>query len=139
MNGLYQAMGRMVRTLGRPLAEDEADAIEAILEAARAWAEDRLDLFDAARVGPITPPSGGPPNVAYGRTLALMYTPKDDPRRHQLVRLCNELDKRKKVITEQGMAFDREDIARSNEAIAICRRNGSLPPPVWVRHDKEPL
>lgn len=97
----------------RPLTEDEQWAVQEILDAAQEWSEGRLPLGLFATIGPL--PAWNSQgrrydSVGYGRALALMSTPQDDPRWDALNRAIDELVRRQDVtVTRQGV-FDRQEL-----------------------------
>lgn len=95
----------------RELTDDDRGCIEDVLDAAAAWAAGAMPFYDAASIGGIQTP-------AYTRMLAVMTTPKDDPRWRNLMDLLEVLIRSQGYrICRQGV-FTSYDIRESNEHVA---------------------
>lgn len=105
----------------RPLNADEALAVEDALDAAAEWAAGRLPWQEAARQGAMGYRHWQGrmiESTGYGRFVALLVTPHDDPRWQPLARLCDLLSRQQGyVMTTQG-TFSREELG---EAGAVVR------------------
>ena len=91
----------------RELSDDEQWAVSEILDAARDWADGSFPLYLFAEVGKLPAYDSHNRRVdsaGYGRALALMVTPKDDPRWESLNRAI-------------GALVDLQDIVRTKQGI----------------------
>lgn len=93
--------------INRELTDDEKWARDDILNAARDWADGKMPIYIFAEVGKLPAYDSRNRRVdsaGYGRCLALMTTPKDDPRWDALNRAI-------------GALVDLQDIVRTKQGI----------------------
>lgn len=101
-----QAVAHLLPSRSLAAEQEIAD----VLDAATEWAQGRLPLGEAARVGTLAYGQGRP-SPAYTRCVAMLRSPPSDPRRAHLLALVETLLGITHVIrTTQGL-FDPPDLS----------------------------
>jgi len=98
----------------RDLTPEEQATIEDVLDAAQAFADGDVPFYEAASIGTLTDWKGIV-SPSYTRYVALVRTPKNDPRTKALRQLLDTLVEAEGwVVTRQGV-FGRWEIHENNE------------------------
>jgi hypothetical protein len=107
----------------RALTPDEQLDVNDVLDAAQDWQAGKLPWEAAANVGTIL--CEGRPSSGYSRFIALLLTPKTDPRRRGLEALGRHLDTQQGLrVTPRG-TFSQRDINELHESERIMKRRAA--------------
>lgn len=100
------------------LTDDERDEVELVLSCAAQWERGELDWVEAARMGSLHyhQSRGYGPSSAYTRYVALRITPKSDPRRAALLKLCTHLIHQTRLIVTPSGVFHPHDFTEITDA-----------------------
>lgn len=115
-----------LRDVTRPLSEQERDEVEAVLNAAHEWAQNRLDWREAVGVGSIPKPGTTEPHSGYTRFVATLYARREDPRRRSLMSFLEFLIRMKGKRIIGGMVYDMADLRETEEVVEDLRRRGVI-------------
>ncbi len=99
-------------------SEIDRGAIEDVLDAAREWDEGRMSLTVAATIATVE--YQGNPSRSYARFVALLRTPRSDPRWHALNRMVDVLATSMYVKTTQGL-FESWELHHHDRAVQYLR------------------
>ncbi len=102
----------------RALTPDEQADIADVLDAAAAWDAGDLDLNAAAHIGTLL--YEGHPSRSYSRAVALIRTPRADPRWHALNRMVDVLATSMYVRTRAGL-FSATELHHHDRAVQYLR------------------
>ncbi len=102
----------------RPLTPEDQQSVEDCLDAAAAWEAGDLDLNAAAHIGTLL--YEGYPSRTYSRAVALIRTPRADPRWHALNRMVDVLATAMYVKTKAGL-MTSEELHAHDRAVQYLR------------------
>lgn len=123
MTSIAETLDRIAADKFRALSDDDKADISDVLDAAQSWSEGAMPIEEFARIGFMDSITTGRVSSGYTRFVALVSTPKSDPRRAALLKAIDA------VIVFEGYVFTTSGVWTPEEI-------GRLGMRVWPARDR---